>query len=80
MADAIDAVQRELGRDAIILHTRNYKVGGLFGIGGRPVVEVTASPASVVRERQRSQAQRSATSQSRPAARPTPAPAPKPQP
>jgi flagellar biosynthesis protein FlhF len=52
MADAIDAVQRELGRDAIILHTRNYKVGGLFGIGGRAVVEVTASPASVVRERQ----------------------------
>ena len=52
MADAIDAVQRELGRDAIILHTRNYKVGGLFGLGGRPVVEVTASPASVVRERQ----------------------------
>lgn len=58
MADAIDAVQRELGRDAIILHTRNYKVGGLFGIGGRPVVEVTASPASVVRERQRGQGQR----------------------
>ena len=53
MADAIDAVQRELGRDAIILHTRNYKVGGLFGFGGRPVVEVTASPASVVRDRQR---------------------------
>ncbi|MFI4917234.1 MAG: flagellar biosynthesis protein FlhF [Phycisphaerales bacterium JB060] len=54
MADAIDAVQRELGRDAIILHTRNYKIGSLFGIGGRPVVEVTASPASVVRDRQRS--------------------------
>ena len=53
MADAIDAVQRELGRDAIILHTRNYKVGGLFGFGGRPVVEVTASPASVVRDRHR---------------------------
>ncbi|MEQ8317425.1 MAG: flagellar biosynthesis protein FlhF [Phycisphaerales bacterium] len=58
MADAIDAVQRELGRDAIILHTRNYKVGGLFGIGGRPVVEVTASPASVVRDRQRGKAPR----------------------
>ncbi len=70
MADAIDAVQRELGRDAIILHTRNYKVGGLFGIGGRPVVEVTASPASVVRERQRGQAQQ------RPAARSQPKPQP----
>ncbi|GIW73683.1 MAG: hypothetical protein KatS3mg103_0205 [Phycisphaerales bacterium] len=53
MADAIDAVQRELGRDAIILHTRNYKIGGFLGFGGRPVVEVTASPASVVRDRQR---------------------------
>lgn len=65
MADAIDAVQRELGRDAIILHTRNYKVGGLFGLGGRPVVEVTASPASVVREKQRAQAGQNARSQPR---------------
>lgn len=64
MADAIDAVQRELGRDAIILHTRNYKVGGLFGIGGRPVVEVTASPASVVRDRQRGKAPRQAGARS----------------
>lgn len=71
MADAIDAVQRELGRDAIILHTRNYKVGGLFGIGGRPVVEVTASPASAVRGRQRGQAQqRPAASQPRPSSAP----------
>ena len=60
-ADAIDAVQRELGRDAIILHTRNYKVGGLFGIGGRPVVEVTASPASAVRDRQRGDASKRRT-------------------
>lgn len=76
MADAIDAVQRELGRDAIILHTRNYKVGGLFGIGGRPVVEVTASPASVVRERQRGQGQRQPVAQApkkpRPQAQPRP--------
>lgn len=76
MADAIDAVQRELGRDAIILHTRNYKVGGLFGIGGRPVVEVTASPASVVRERQRGQTQRQPAAQApkkpRPQAQPRP--------
>ena len=79
MADAIDAVQRELGRDAIILHTRNYKVGGLFGFGGRPVVEVTASPASVVRGRQRSQQQQQSPADSRP--RPGPQPAPtKPQP
>lgn len=79
MADAIDAVQRELGRDAIILHTRNYKVGGLFGIGGRPVVEVTASPASVVRERQRGQGQRG-QAQPQPAARTGQKPRPQPRP
>jgi flagellar biosynthesis protein FlhF len=79
MADAIDAVQRELGRDAIILHTRNYKVGGLFGIGGRPVVEVTASPASVVRERQRGQGPRPAPQpQSRPQQQRVPTPQPRP--
>lgn len=83
MADAIDAVQRELGRDAIILHTRNYKVGGLFGFGGRPVVEVTASPASVVRDRQRGKAPRQAgTRPSHPQTAPqqTPRPRPRPEP
>lgn len=84
MADAIDAVQRELGRDAIILHTRNYKIGGIFGIGGRPVVEVTASPASVVRDRQRAQARSlGQTHASKPNTTPasTPRPdAPRPQP
>ena len=81
MADAIDAVQRELGRDAIILHTRNYKVGGLFGFGGRPVVEVTASPASVVRDRQRGKAPRQAgTRPSQPQIAPQQAPRPRPRP
>lgn len=82
MADAIDAVQRELGRDAIILHTRNYKVGGIMGLFGRPVVEVTASPASVVRDRHRTQAHTQAQAQAQDRARakpPSPAP-PKPRP
>lgn len=43
MADALAAVKRELGRDAVILHTRMYKVGSWFGLGGRQVVEITAS-------------------------------------
>ncbi len=80
MADAIDAVQRELGRDAIILHTRNYKVGGLFGIGGRPVVEVTASPASVVRDRQRGKGPRQAGARPSQPQKQAPRPRPRPEP
>ena len=44
MAEALAEVKRELGRDAVILHTRSYRKGGLLGIGGRRVWEVTASP------------------------------------
>lgn len=43
MAEAITAVKRDLGNDARILHTRTYKRGGLFGIGRRTIVEVTAT-------------------------------------
>jgi len=60
MADAIDALQRDLGRDAVILHTRSYRVGGLFGIGGRAVVEVTATTAAAARQRAGRAASRSA--------------------
>lgn len=43
IADALAQVKREMGADAVILHTRTYKRGGWFGFGGRPVVEITAS-------------------------------------
>ena len=43
MAQALATVRRELGSDAVILHTRQYKVGGFLGIGARSVVELTAS-------------------------------------
>lgn len=43
MADALAEVKKDLGHDAVILHTRTFKIGGWFGIGGRPAVEVTAS-------------------------------------
>jgi flagellar biosynthesis protein FlhF len=43
MADALTAVKKELGKDAVILHTRAYKVGGFLGWGGKPRVDVTAS-------------------------------------
>lgn len=43
MAEALAEVKRDLGRDAVILHTRSFRKGGLFGMGGRPMWEVTAS-------------------------------------
>ena len=43
MAAALEQVKRHLGRDAVILHTRTFTKGGLFGVGGRPVVEITAA-------------------------------------
>jgi flagellar biosynthesis protein FlhF len=44
MADALAEVKRDLGRNAVILHTRRMRKGGLWGIGGRLMWEVTASP------------------------------------
>ncbi len=43
MAQALAEVKRDLGRDAVILYTRSFRKGGLFGIGRRPMWEVTAS-------------------------------------
>jgi flagellar biosynthesis protein FlhF len=43
MADALSLVKKDLGKDAVILHTRAYKVGAILGFGGRPQVEVTAT-------------------------------------
>ncbi len=42
MADALGQVKRHLGRDAVILSTRTFSRGGVFGLGARNVVEVTA--------------------------------------
>ncbi len=46
MGDALAEVKKDLGKDAVILHTRTYKVGGWLGLGGRPMVEITASDGS----------------------------------
>ena len=44
MAEALDQVKRQFGRDALILNTRTFTQGGVFGIGGKPCVEITAAP------------------------------------
>lgn len=43
LADALVAVKKDLGKDAVILHTRSVKVGGWFGLGARKAVEIIAS-------------------------------------
>ena len=36
-------VKDELGRDAVILHTKRYRQGGFLGYKSKEVVEVTAA-------------------------------------
>jgi len=53
MAEALALVRRELGADAVILHTRTYKRGGFLGLGGHTMVEITATDESQARPRVR---------------------------
>ena len=43
MKEAMEQVKRELGIDAVILHTKKYHEGGLFGYHSKEMVEVTAA-------------------------------------
>ncbi len=43
MAGALALVKRDLGIEAVILHTRTYRRGGVLGFGARTVVEITAT-------------------------------------
>jgi len=45
MPEALAEVKRQVGADAVILHTRTVQRGGLWGIGSRPCVEVTVAEA-----------------------------------
>ncbi|MBX3374564.1 MAG: flagellar biosynthesis protein FlhF [Phycisphaeraceae bacterium] len=52
MAEALGAVKRELGADAVILGTRTFRRRSamwMLGFGGRTIVEVTAAAATEVR-------------------------------
>ncbi len=44
MAQALAEVKRDLGRDAVILHTRTFRRGGMLAFWRRHMWEVTASP------------------------------------
>ena len=43
MKEAMEEVKSELGRDAVILHTKKYREGGFLGYHSKDVVEVTAA-------------------------------------
>jgi flagellar biosynthesis protein FlhF len=46
MAGALQKVKKDLGRHAVILHTRTFRKGGFLGMGGRNMVEITATEPS----------------------------------
>jgi flagellar biosynthesis protein FlhF len=55
MAEALAMVRKDLGNDAVILNTRTLRKGGLFGVGARQVIEITASKdTSLLNSRKRS--------------------------
>jgi flagellar biosynthesis protein FlhF len=43
MAEALQKVKKDLGREAVILHTRTVRRGGMLGFGGKTLVEITAT-------------------------------------
>lgn len=43
MQDAMAMIKNELGRDAVILHTRKLKKGGIFGFFSKELIEVVAA-------------------------------------
>ena len=43
MKEAMQQVKDDLGADAVILHTKKYREGGILGFNAKEVVEVTAA-------------------------------------
>jgi flagellar biosynthesis protein FlhF len=47
LREALIQIKEELGEDALVLETKQVKAGGLFGVGGRNMIEVRVAPSSV---------------------------------
>lgn len=43
MKECLDEIRRELGREAVILHSRRYRTGGFLGLFTQTMFEVTAA-------------------------------------
>jgi len=58
MAQVLALVNKEVGKHAVVLHTRTIKRGGVMGLGARTMIEVTAADGrEVARQRSRDAAQ-----------------------
>ncbi len=57
MKQGLAQVRKEMGASAVILHTRTVRSGGVWGIGSRPMVELTAADAAEVARQRRKAAQ-----------------------
>ncbi len=70
MQETLTLVQRALGDDATVLHTRSYRRGGILGFGATTVVEITAADAATMKhsraQRQQAHGSRGNTASSRP--------------
>ena len=55
MTEALALVKQELGRDAVVLHTRSVKRGGILGLGARTLIELTAADGREVARQRRQQ-------------------------
>ncbi len=58
MKDAMAQVKDELGDDAVILHTKKIKKGGILGYGAKEIFEVTAALDEVTRRPPKKRAER----------------------
>ncbi|MEM9347895.1 MAG: flagellar biosynthesis protein FlhF [Planctomycetota bacterium] len=82
MPEVLALVKQTYGSNGVILHTRSYKKGGIFGMGARQVVEVTATDGRQLAQkyqrkadqasRQRTMRARQPLAQVMPPARPQP--------
>ncbi len=48
---ALAMVKKEMGVNAVILHTRSFRTGGVFGLGKKSMVEITARPGKPAERR-----------------------------
>lgn len=71
LREALIQIKEELGEDALVLETKQVKAGGLFGVGGRNMIEVRVAPSSVAPVPSKSEAKPEAKPQAKPKSKAT---------
>jgi flagellar biosynthesis protein FlhF len=69
LQEALAKIKRDFGPEAVILHTKKYKRGGIFGVFGRETTEVTAG-IDINIDRPRQQQQQQAATYEKPSPQP----------